>query len=189
MVNAGASPLAPRPSPLHFDAIVGHNALIDEADKSAALRLLAGLIAPGGTLSLAERVPQRTQRIYRLADTSALPAGLVDRWQAAEEAIYRRGDDLMTNWDVDDLAAAAAAAGWHCELEVGEEISDLQVTAAMLARWFTPATGDRPSYSDHLAKALSPDDIAQVRRLIERELSNSVVAWHSTTLFLRCILA
>jgi hypothetical protein len=59
----------------------------------------------------------------------------------------------------------------------------------MLARWFTPATNGRPSYVDHLAKALSPEEIAQVRRLVERELGNGVVPWHSTTLFLRCIRA
>ena len=40
-----------------FDAIVGHNALIDEAEKGAAFGLLAGLLGPDGVISLAERVP------------------------------------------------------------------------------------------------------------------------------------
>ena len=55
-----------------FDAIVGHNALIDEAEKGAAFGLLAGLLGPDGVISLAERVPAATQRIYRLVDTGRL---------------------------------------------------------------------------------------------------------------------
>ncbi|MFN3331648.1 MAG: AAA family ATPase, partial [Caldilinea sp.] len=94
--SGSASPLPSRPlqlttpsSPLlRFDAIVGHNALLDEADKGAVCQLLAELLAPGGVISLAERVPRYTQRLYALVDSRELAADVVERWRQAEEAIY-----------------------------------------------------------------------------------------------------
>ena len=71
---------AAQPSPAAhswFDAIVGYNALFDEADKGAALRLLLPLLKPGGIASLAERVPRHTQRIYDLAAESGLEPSLL----------------------------------------------------------------------------------------------------------------
>ena len=87
---------------LRFDAIVGYNALLDEADKPAACRLLAALLAPGGVISLAERVPRRTQRLYALVDAHTLDADLLERWQRAEEAIYAdAGDPLVDGGEAD----------------------------------------------------------------------------------------
>ena len=70
--NPRPSPLAPS-SRLRFDAIVGYNALLDEADKAAACQELASLLAPGGVISLAERVPRRTQRLLSLIHISIIP--------------------------------------------------------------------------------------------------------------------
>ena len=75
---------------MQFDVIVGHNALFDRPDKGELVERLAAYLAPEGVLSLAERAPWHTQRIYRLVETGALDADLVRRWQEAEEAITER---------------------------------------------------------------------------------------------------
>ena len=59
-----------------------------------------------GPETLAERVPAQTQRIYRLVDAAQLGPEQATRWAAAEEAIYARSDDPLTNWDAPDLLAA-----------------------------------------------------------------------------------
>ncbi len=171
------------PGGLAFDAIVGYNALIDEADRAAAFGLLAGLLGPEGVISLAERVPAATQRIYRLVDTSRLDPDLVVRWQAAEEAIYARTDDPLTNWDAPELLAAAQAAGLAAELQTEEDVTDMQITAAVIARWFTPAKEGRPSYADHLAAQLAPEEIAIARSVCEQQLLGQTVPWRGVTAY------
>ena len=173
----------PLPGSLAFDAIVGYNALIDEADRAAAFGLLAGLLGPEGVISLAERVPAATQRIYRLVDASRLDQDLVARWQAAEEAIYACRDDPLTNWDAPELLAAARAARLAAELQTEEDVTDMQISAAVIARWFTPAKEGRPSYADHLAAQLGSEEIAVVRGLCEQQLLGQTVPWRGMTAF------
>jgi hypothetical protein len=62
--------LALRPSPpLPFDAIVGYNALLDAADKPAAMPDAGRAAGAAAACSvLAERVPRYTQRLYALID-------------------------------------------------------------------------------------------------------------------------
>lgn len=179
----GEKPGAQAPA-IRFDAIVGYNVLIDEPDKPAAFGLLASLLAPAGVISLAERIPRRTQRIYELVDASSLPPALYERWRNAEEAIYAQADDPLTNWDIENLTAAADDAGLTSEIQVEEEQTELQITSAMLARWFAPSTDARPSYQDHLAHSLTQAEIDQIRRVIERQLNGAVVGWRAVTAFL-----
>ena len=168
---------------------MGYNALIDEADKAAALALLAGLLAPTGVISLAERVPAETQRIYRLMDTAKLPPDLAARWAAAEEAIYARTDDPLTNWAAPDLLAAAQTAGLAAELQTEEDVTDVQITPALLARWFTPASEGKPSYADHLAGQLTPAEIGAIRALCEGQMLGQTVAWRGVTAYLTARVA
>jgi putative ATPase len=162
---------------LRFDAIVGHNALFDRPDKAAAFGFLATLLAAGGVISLAERVPRHTQRVYCLAKADDLPPDLWRRWAEAEEAIYTAADDPLVNWEEDDLAALAESAGLRATAAGEDEASEVQITASVLTRWFTPASAGRPSYCDHLAKGLTPEEIAQVQRLLERQLLGQTVRW------------
>jgi putative ATPase len=166
-----------------FDAIVGFNALVDLPDKAEAAAILARLLAPGGRMSLAERIPRYTQRIYRLAGAHDLPADLVERWQAAEEAIYAR-DDARVGWDADDLCAAFRQAGLDVEIVWEDETTDLQVTLALLARWFGAGEPGRPSYAEHLGQRLDAEAIAQIRALLQRQLSGQQVAWQGRVLYL-----
>jgi putative ATPase len=179
--------LATADGPRHFDAVVGHNVLVDVADKGAAVTLIAQLLAPNGTISLAERVPRHTQRLYRLLEQSGaeIPKALASRLAAAEEAIYARDDDPLVNWDSDDLAALWEGTGLRVELNSETEITEVRVSAGLLERWFGTNSADgRPTYAQHLAAQLSPAEIEQVRALFQRHLLNQTVAWHSRTVYL-----
>jgi putative ATPase len=181
--SGAASPLAPRPSPLHFDAIVGHNALLDEADKNTACRLLAELLLPDGVISLAERAPRHTQRLYALLDSRGLAADVVERWQQAEEAIYADADDPLVNWDEHDLREAFHSAGLTVAVQRETEETETPITAAMIERWFTPVSSGRPAYIDRLAALLTGPEIAEIKKLFERQLTGQSVSWQSRTLF------
>ena len=148
------------------------------------MTLLAPLLAPTGVISLAERVPAATQRIYRLVDATKLGPDLPARWAAAEEAIYARTDDPLTNWHAPDLLAAAQAAGLEAELQTEEDVTEMQITPALLARWFAPGGTGRPSYADHLAAQLIVEEIAAVRALCEQQLLGQTVAWGGVTAYL-----
>ena len=148
---------------------------------------MAATCAPGGTISLAERIPRHTQRLYKLFDLSAsgLDQKLAARLVAAEEAIYTRDDDPLVSCDADDLAALWEATGLRVELTSETEITEVRVSAGLLARWFGDSSTDgRPTYAQHLAAHLTPAEIEQARALFQRHLLNQSVAWHSRTLYI-----
>ncbi|MCC6168181.1 MAG: AAA family ATPase [Caldilineaceae bacterium] len=170
-------------APRQFDAVVGHNVLLDVPDKVAAAALICGLVAPGGTLSLAERLPRATQRLYRLVALDSLGDDLAARVQAAEEAIYADTGNTLVNWDVGDLAAWWEAAGCPAQIEAEAETTEVRITAGLLARWFAPTGEGRPSYAQHLSAQLSAGELGRVRALFERQLLNQTVEWQSRTAY------
>ena len=169
---------------LHFDAIVGYNSIFDDADKAAACATLASLLAPGGVLSLAERVPQHTQRLYRLVDAGTLDADLVARWQAAEESIYGDAADPLVNWDADKMRSWLEAARLEVAMKGENEASETPITQAMVERWFTPAASGRPAYVDRLSTHVAAGEIAQIRALFDRQIVGQTVDWQAHTLFI-----
>jgi putative ATPase len=178
--------LATQDGPRLFDAIVGHNVLVDVEEKSATVALIAATLAPGGVISLAERIPRHTQRLYKLLEANGVDLGgeLAARLISAEEAIYTRSDDPLVSWDADDLAVLWEATGLRVELTSETEITEARVSAGLLARWFGETSADgRPTYSQRLSALLTPTEIEQVRALYQRHLLNQTVAWHSRTLY------
>jgi putative ATPase len=155
-------------------------------DRQAAARLLAGLLAPGGAISLAEPVPAQAQRLYALADLAPLGKSLAEKVRSAEEAIYAALDDPALSWDADDLQAAFLAAGLgDVTVETRETVAETRVAPATVARWFTPAPeGARPSYGQHLAVRLTAEELVRVQGLYERALAGQTVSWRSVTAFL-----
>ncbi len=167
---------------LRFDGIVGRNALLRSPDKGAALAQLRALLADGGWLALAERIPRHTQRIYALLDLASLGDDLAERYRAAEEAIYGDGNDDLVNWDEDTLRAAVASlAVDRGDVELLDGAMELQVTPLLLARWFGPALGDRPSYAQRLVEKLAKEEADAVESLVRRQLLQQRVQWHSRT--------
>jgi hypothetical protein len=68
-------------------------------------------------------------------------------------------------------------------MQTEEDVTDMQVTAAMISRWFTPAQDGRPSYADHLAARLSQEEIAIVRSVCEQQLLGQTVPWRGLTAY------
>jgi len=194
---------------LHFDAIVGRSPLTEATaeERAEVARLLAGRLAPGGRISLAQALPCHTQRIYRLVDLASLPNGLAERIIAAEEAIYANPEDPWVNWDEENLRATFLDAGLAAvQVQVETEGTEVRVTASLLDRWFPPpsvplpasagsqTTGgrneNRPSYAEHLARAtdagpgLDADELLAYRGLLERTCLNQPVRWQSSTAYL-----
>ncbi len=169
----------------HFDALLGRNALTRHPDKPAAARLLASLLAEHGRISLAETVPAHTQRLYRLVDSWRWAMSWLARVVEAEEAIYGQADDPLVNWDEASLQQAFEAAGLAVQVSVEREHSQVQVTPAMLARWFTPAgSSERPSYVDRLRQRLDAAECALVETAFRQQLANRAVPWETTTAYL-----
>ncbi len=168
---------------LRFDAIVGHNALIDVDDISDVAPHLLERLAPGGCLSLADAVPRRTQRLYRLVDLESLSPDLADRVRRAEERMYDRDDDPMVRWDVEDRIAAWKTTGREVHAEVVPFPRELRVSAAVIDHWFAPSNRPRPSWGDHLATLLDTEEIDDLKAFFRRKLLNETVTWAGTTLF------
>lgn len=180
--------LAPHGPKLRFDAILGRNALTAYPDKAAAARLLAGLLAPGGRLCLAEAVPRHAQRLSPLLDLTELPADLRAAFLAAEAAIYHDPDDPLVNWDAADLAAAFRAAGWVVTLDEEQESTEVLITAALLDRWFaataTARRDGRPTLAQRLAGFLTPEECSWIEALCRRQLTGRQVTWQSRVVYL-----
>jgi putative ATPase len=169
---------------LRFNAIVGYNALFDQPDKGAAIALLAPHLNHGGRVSLAERIPRHTQRLYQLVDLTDLGAALVARVQQAEEAIYAEPADPLVNWEAATVEALFADAGYQTTMQTERDESQLQVSPAVIERWFAPSGTERLSYGQRLALLLDEQEIAQVRSHFERQLLRQSVPWTGRLLYL-----
>lgn len=148
-------------------------------------RLLVSLLRSGGRISLAEGVPRHLQRLYALVDLAELGPDLASRVQEAEEAIYLAARDPLLAWTEAQLQAALQAAGLaEVKVEGVEAVAEVLITPALLDRWFAalPA-GDRPSYAQHLAALLDPDELAAVEALYRRKLTGALVKWRSVTAY------
>jgi putative ATPase len=171
---------------LHFDAIVGRNALGPLADKVQALRLLGTLLQPGGRVSLAETVVNRAQRLYELVDLSSLGGDLRRRVSEAEEGIYAMASDPLVNWTAGDLRRDLEAAGFEdiAVQEEGEE-SEVLISPVAIEGWFAedPDRG-RPSYAQHLLGRITAEELAEVRALFRRQLTGQTVAWRTRIAFI-----
>jgi putative ATPase len=170
---------------LRFDAIVGRYALGRRKDKGALLQRMADRLRPGGHLSLVEAVFKHAQRLHKLVNLTRLDQDLQRRVIDAEERIYDRPGDPVTNWDMPDLERELADAGFQ-EVSVRPEMQESQmlVSAATVARWF--ATTDdlqRPSYAQYLLAQITEDELARVREIFEEQIGNQAVSWRTHLAF------
>jgi putative ATPase len=171
---------------VRFDAIVGRNALTRHPGKVTATRTIAALLRDGGRLSMSEVLPRHGQRLYQLMDLSPLDEDLRQRLIAAEEAIYTDLDDPMVNWDAADLKAALRATDLSdVQVQVETVTTQRHIGAEHLARWLSiDSDRGRPTYAQHLLKALSDHELAQVQVLFEAQLRDQSVAWSSQVAYI-----
>ena len=170
---------------VRFDAIVGRGVLAREPDKPGCLRLLAGLLAPGGRLSLAEVLPARGTRLGALLDLSGETAEFAHRLREAEERVYADPDDPLTAWDSEDYPRAAGEAGLEAvgaslEAHTGPRL----VRAEDVERWLGEPSGrgERGNYGSRLG--LPAEEAARLRALALAQLAGRELAWTTVTLFL-----
>ena len=101
---------------------------------------------------------------------------LVERVQAAEEAIYHDSDDPLVNWDVANLESALRAGGLEPQqVHVERHEEQRQLTADHLGRWFEVEQGRaaRPSYAARL----------QAGGVTSAELQDVTVPWSSAIVY------
>ena len=166
------------PPEVRFDRILARQA-VSLASQQGALAGLRPWLAPDGRLIIVQTIPRHGQRLYALVDwagAEALRAQVV----AAEEAIYHDPEDGLVNWEVADLVATLAGAGWRVlHQQVERRVEERQITAGLVGRWFGPApAGARPSYGERLEAA--GVDVGAVRG---RFGVGQVVGWESAVVW------
>ncbi len=169
---------------LKFDVIVGRNVLSRSDQWAEHLTVLQHALAPHGTVSLAERLPRASQRLYRLVEPGALSARLAAQWQEAEEGMYSSPDDPVVNWGPGELLQALRSPHLaDCRVEERTLISEMLVTRSQIERWFGAGRDGRPGYGDMLRRSLSDDEMREVELALVSAIAGKTVAWSRTVLF------
>lgn len=170
--------------PLSFDAIVGRNALGQETSQAAAIAMLTTLLAPGGTLTLAETVHRHSQPLSALGqERPNLDPALYQRWQAADHQITHHSSDPRFAWDGPQLEDWFQQAGLTPTLTLVPLTTEVYLSKALVQRWFAPARQSadpqhRPSYGEQLGPYLDGDDL-QIITALCRGLTGQRISWRS----------
>ncbi len=169
---------------LSFDTVLGRNALYREADKAAAFRMLYKCCAPSASLSLAEIIPSKAQRLSAYAAGGILDRSLLERFRHAEESVYSNAGNPLVNWNESDLKAAAEQAGFEVkDVFIREFVQNRILGEKDLETWFSPTGG---SYGEGLIKALSPKEFSAVKEAVRKTVIGSPVPWRTYYGFLVC---
>lgn len=164
---------------VHFDRIIGRNALTHLHTQTSLLNQLRDLLLPDGKVCLLQIVPRRGQRLHELVDWSEATV-LQHKAQAAEELLWSDSADTLVNWDIDDFEALLLAQFnvVHSEKIVLHDTR--RITRAQLDRWFgTDATGG--TYAQKLVETgLSVVEVEKIGRIYRRTLQEQTVTWRST---------
>ncbi len=160
----------------------------DMPDKMERIAMLAGLLAPGGEIVLAERAPGLGERLLASLDWSGLPKALANKAIEAEEAIYSDPGNPLVNWDGGSLEQLCGQAGLlPLTTEVLRRPVDLTISPRLLADWFGPEpTGKqgkrggkgnqgKSASSGGKLSALLGEDSGAVRAFLERVLTGAPV--------------
>ena len=192
---------------LRFDAVIARNArgIVGE---TAALRAVAGLMAPGARLVLAEPVPGLSARPSSLLAHGPAAPELADAVKAAEARAYggppgqdaaAAGVDGYANggdhaaraeapppdpaflWRPDDLARLLADAGLaDVRADVVVERGTLALTPALQRRWFGPGA----RYAEMLARSMDRRDVEAAGAAIGAMADGRSLPWETATAFL-----
>jgi putative ATPase len=183
-----AADLPLRHGPVVFDAAVGRNVLASSAGPARVLAGLAGVLAPGGQLSLAEAVPALGTRPSELLAADFRESPLGRRLAAAEGEMFRDPKNPGWSWGKEELMDALRQAGFQAQPPQEEtQQQERRIQREDLDRWFSfPAAGKAPaSYAQRLAGRLNPGELEQLRRAFEEQLAGRTVSWTTVVLYLR----
>jgi putative ATPase len=171
---------SPAPEP-RFDAALGREALLREADRKAALRSVVSLLRPGGRLALAETIPAQGTRPSQLLDLSAEDPEFVRKLEEAEARIYGNAEDPRM-WDEGALLGELREAGFEEVSGDAERVAFRRVIReADLRRWLGTGGegGERslPGYGEQAAELLGAAGLEHLRELCRRQLQDREVDW------------
>ncbi len=176
---------------LSYNKIIGRNVFTRLVDKAPSARIIADLLKSNGRLVLAEIIPRHTQRLYQLVDLSDMPPDLVERVEAAEEAIYAKSDDPMVNWDSSDLQKIFKEAGLSkIELFTETNTATVRIGEGQIDQWFSiEAQGTRLTFAQHLLKknnktGVTASELELLKSVFQRQLTTKTVSWQSTIIYL-----
>ena len=146
---------------LRFDFIVGRNALGRSGNRLAVWKTMYALLDEGGSIALAENLPQRGQRLSRLTN-EPLPPEIAQ----AEEEIYSDLHDPVVGWDIPELRQEAHESDFgvlHHELLESHRTQLLP--PAVLERWMEESQPS--SYAARLLRAgLSRENLALLKNAL-----------------------
>ncbi len=179
---------------LQFDRILGRNLLFQyPLGQGNILHVLRKLLAENGRICLMQTIPKEGQRLYDLVDWSEESEALLTHVKQAEESIYADVDDVLVNWDAEDVETAVTEAGLtthHLQLE--REMQQRRMTGQQVARWFAldGDEGQKLSYGRRLLQAgVNKKELAKVETLYRRQLSEKMVAWRTQVCYLTAVKA
>ncbi|MGB0564254.1 MAG: hypothetical protein ACPGVO_21010, partial [Spirulinaceae cyanobacterium] len=144
------------------------NVLMGERNKAAVVQNIARILNPKSRLVLVENIPRSGQRLCQWFTANDLDAELQQRWQDAEEELYRDPDDPLLNWQPNDLVDLFQKSGCAVTAELEETEINLVCTESLLKRWLTPTEMPRPSYITRLASHLSSEEIEIIKQILEQ---------------------
>jgi len=164
---------------VRFDRIIGRDLLVRSEAPQELLASLPDLLLPDGRLILVESLVRYTQRLSELIPADSLPDGHHAAWSDAEDAIYSDPEDSLCRWDPASLEDLLAGAGFEVETLFVETEHTVQVTEAVLARWFD----DRPgSYGRRLGARLVEAELPALRQALALSLRDTEVRWRGRSL-------
>lgn len=173
---------------VRFDRVLARNPFSRiEQSWSALASQVQAILLPDGRFCFAQVAPRRGQRLYALVNWDGAGPDLVQRVQAAEEAIYHDPDDPLVNWDVGDLESALRAGGLEPQqVYVERHEEQRQLTAGHLARWFEGEAGSaaRPSYGARLrAGGVTEAELQEIAARYRSQLQGVTVSWASAIVY------
>jgi len=167
---------------VRVDVVVGRDALVRAPNPRARLAALSSVLLPGGRLLFVESLVRHTPRLGQLIPQDALSEDTLQKWTAAEEAIYTDPDGPLTRWTADNLKTLLEQS-LDCAVTTSlvATTHDLQVTEAVVQRWFGARSG---SYGRRIAAIVGDDTIATIRSAVDRKLRGRTLRWSGTSALL-----
>jgi putative ATPase len=182
--------------PSGFDRIIGRNLLGRRTDRGELLRLLAGRLAPGGRLMLAESVPAAFPRLSDLAAEANAPGALREAVERAEARLFADPESPLFAWQPGDLAELAREAGLEtATVETREYADRRRIAEGDLRTWVfgrgapdaagAHAAPEPHSYAAHLAAELSAAERERLVSVLCAKLCDGEIDWPTTVAYLQ----
>lgn len=163
---------------LLFEAIVGRNVLTRLADSKTLLFHLAGRLASGGMLAIAETIPSAGSRLSEAIAEGECRSLL----ESAESWIYGPNGNPIASWSEEDLVGSVCEAGFLPTVSHIDDTETRTFRNEAIERWIQ--RGYAPAW-ESLGMEVDPGAVA---REVYKSLEGRQIAWRHRTALLWCAL-